>query len=182
MARSGELPGDSGGELCPLPRGSTWERQGRPTNASSGRSLSRLRRSPLVRKTGLARRSLRVLGRADQGTARSPLRKVSKKRQRLNRHRVAALEEAWGPKEAWRCKFFAFANDATISEHLARSIRTSAGPCLGFVSAHEVLKRSRGGSITDPKNCTPLCAHHNVWVEDEPAYAEAIGLSVPSWA
>jgi hypothetical protein len=50
------------------------------------------------------------------------------------------------------------------------------GPCYGVVNAHEIVKRSQGGSITDPSNAVPLCDFHNGCVEDHPVTAHYLGL------
>jgi hypothetical protein len=77
---------------------------------------------------------------------------MSKKRQALNVERREALEKAWGPRP-WSCWL-------NISQGIGE-----VPWCYGEVNAHEIVKRSQGGSITDPSNMLPLCNFHNGWVE-----------------
>lgn len=44
-----------------------------------------------------------------------------------------------------------------------------------WCDAHELLKRSRGGSITDPANIVLLCRTCHEWTESEPLQALAEG-------
>ena len=101
---------------------------------------------------------------------RTPLRKVSKKRSRENRERARIFEVAWGPKEWWRC----------VLRDDPRAL-VDLGSCGGTVNAHEILKRSQGGSILDPENCVPLCNFHNRAVEDFPEKARKYGLVLSPW-
>lgn len=50
-----------------------------------------------------------------------------------------------------------------------------------WVDMHEVKKRSRGGSPTDPDNIKCLCRRHHEWTEAEPAEATRLGFLKPSW-
>lgn len=95
---------------------------------------------------------------------RSKINPVSKKRQRQNAERKAAMLEVFGPRERWKC--------ALRGRYLA---------CFGDVNGHELLKRSRGGSITDMNNVVLLCSAHNTWVEDYPEVANQIGYAKHSW-
>lgn len=52
-------------------------------------------------------------------------------------------------------------------------------PCYGPLTPHHVKKASAGGTYT-AANLVTACAHHNDWVEDHPAEAEALGL-VKRW-
>ena len=95
---------------------------------------------------------------------RTPINRVSKRRQRANTIRKRVLEDKFGPREGWKC--------ALAGQYLA---------CFGNLNGHELLKRSRGGSITDPDNIEILCDGHNVWVEDHPTLAHEIGMAKHSW-
>lgn len=58
-----------------------------------------------------------------------------------------------------------------------------ASKCLGRGSEmHEKLKRSRGGSITDPENIVYVCRCCHMFTEEFPYLATQVGLLVPSWA
>lgn len=50
------------------------------------------------------------------------------------------------------------------------------------VDVHEILRRSRGGSITDPRNCLTACRPCHEWVTVHDREACCLGLSLPSWA
>jgi hypothetical protein len=119
------------------------------------------------------RRSSRAL-RGGGFVKRTPLRPVSKKRQKVNVERRRVQEQAWGPQDEWRCWF----RDRPASMSLA-------GPCAGGVWGHEILKRSRAGStdanLLDIDNQVPLCNLHNSWVEDHPDKAHWLGLSRHAW-
>lgn len=96
---------------------------------------------------------------------RSPLRPVSKKRAKANVERRKVLIEKYGLPDTWSCELQAI-------------IGTT---CAGAIHGHELLKRSRGGSITDPDNIMLACDFHNGWVEDFPSLASELGLSKHSW-
>lgn len=104
---------------------------------------------------------------------RSRIRPVSDKRKALNAERKILMEEKFGPREEWRCSFADFGG-----ENLAFVALWTHG---GAVNGHEILKRSRGGSITDMENVVLLCDVHNSWVEDNPALATRMGLAAHSW-
>ncbi len=91
---------------------------------------------------------------------RSRLNPMSKKRQALNVERREALEKAWGPRP-WSCYLTAKQGIMAIFDNHVEVIPD----CYGEVNAHEIVKRSQGGSITDPSNMVPLCNFHNGWVE-----------------
>lgn len=105
---------------------------------------------------------------------RPPLRKVSKRRARVNRERAKILEQHFGPREGWRC----WIKDRPAAVAIA-------GTCSGFVSAHEILKRSRAGStdanLLDVKGQELLCSKHQTWVEDHPIEANKLGLAKHAW-
>jgi 5-methylcytosine-specific restriction endonuclease McrA len=48
-------------------------------------------------------------------------------------------------------------------------------------TVHELLKRSRGGSITDRDNCITACTFCNGAVEDYPIEAHLRGFAKHSW-
>lgn len=95
---------------------------------------------------------------------RSPIRKISAKRRKKNALRQFAMTETFGPREIWKCQL--------RGKYLA---------CFGDINGHELLKRSRGGSITDMSNVVLLCNAHNSWVEDYPELAYDLGLAKHSW-
>jgi len=96
---------------------------------------------------------------------RSPLRPVSKKRAKANVQRRKVLIEKYGLPDTWRCE-------------LGPIIGT---PCFGPIHGHELLKRSRGGDISDTDNILLACSLHNGWVEDYPEEAYELGLAIHSW-
>jgi hypothetical protein len=96
---------------------------------------------------------------------RTPINKVSKKRQRENAQRRKVLIEKYGLPDTWRCELGSIIGSA----------------CHGPIHGHELLKRSRGGSITNPDNIMLACDYHNGWVELYPSIAEQLHLSRHSW-
>lgn len=80
------------------------------------------------------------------------------------------LEENFGPRDTWQC---------WVKHRPA--LMVMMGGCYGAVNGHEILKRSQGGSITDPRNILLLCSRHNSWVEDYPEDAHRLGLMIHEW-
>jgi hypothetical protein len=80
------------------------------------------------------------------------------------------MDENFGPREERICWF---------REHPQAML--VAGPCLGPVDGHEILKRSRAGrsaeNLLDPKGIRPLCSKHNSFIEDKPRLANELGLA-----
>lgn len=95
---------------------------------------------------------------------RKPLRRVSKKRARENRQRRANLHQAYGQHP--RCQ---------LCEPLrAHGIVTG---CNGWADdGDEIVRRSAGGSITDPENVRPVGRLCHRWVTEHPDDARAWGL------
>ncbi len=54
-------------------------------------------------------------------------------------------------------------------------------PTQRVLEPHEPLKRSRGGSTTDPDAIQMLCSPCHRWTEEEPRLATEAGLLIPSW-
>ena len=53
--------------------------------------------------------------------------------------------------------------------------------CTGnWTDMHEILKRSAGGSATDPNNILCICRECHQWIEANPAKAMELGLSESS--
>ena len=123
------------------------------------------RRTPLARSTTPIKRSTKPI-------KRSRLRPISSRRRQVNAERAGLMEAWFGPREGWRCWF-------TLHPVVA------AGGCYGPCSGHERLKRSRAGStdvnLLDMEHIVVLCARHQVWVEDSPKLAHALGLADHSW-
>lgn len=57
-----------------------------------------------------------------------------------------------------------------------RTYRSFAGCTVASVDVHEVLARSAGGSILDPKNVLALCRSCHEWIGNNPAAAHRIRL------
>jgi hypothetical protein len=98
-----------------------------------------------------------------QRTRRS-LPAVSAKRQKENRIRCTETMPLVRERDGNRCQ-------------LQEGFGT---PCFGALHGHELLKRSRGGSITDPAGIVLACDRHNDDVERYPLLAEGLGYSAPS--
>jgi hypothetical protein len=101
---------------------------------------------------------------------RARLNPMSKRRERENTERRVMLEREFGPRDTWRC----WVRHRPI-------LALMMGGCYGDVNGHEIVKRSQGGSIVDPKNILLLCARHNSWVEDYPEDAHKLGLMKHNW-
>lgn len=104
--------------------------------------------------------------------------------------RSAPLERSTGPARRTKLspvskkrKAETGARRATVAAVVARdggcvaAFRGAPGACIGPLTAHEVVKRSQGGSHLDPTNCLALCWFHNGWVEDHPRAARELGLT-----
>jgi len=100
------------------------------------------------------------------------MKRVSDKRKIENAQRKVLMLERFGPREEWKCSMNGI---WTIAQGV------QVGKCHGAVNGHELLKRSRGGSIIDMDNVTLLCDGHNSWVEDHPIEAHRLGLAFHSW-
>lgn len=93
-----------------------------------------------------------------------PLRRVSKKRAKENRERRRALHDAYGQHP--RC--------ALCEPLRAHGIATG---CTGWADdGDEIVRRSAGGSITDPANVRPVGRRCHRWITEHPAEARAWGL------
>jgi hypothetical protein len=90
------------------------------------------------------------------------------------------MEEKFGPRYEWECSFFFRQNPDSYDEVTQKAIN-KAGRCYGDINGHEILKRSRGGSITIMENVVLLCNWHNSWVENHPYAANQLGLANHSW-
>ena len=99
---------------------------------------------------------------------RSRIKPRSDKRTAENAERARLMEEKFGPRGEWRCQFPAIDNGFGFG-------------CFGDVNGHEILKRSRGGSITDMDNVVLACQYHNDWVEENPIKAHDLGLAQHNW-
>lgn len=103
---------------------------------------------------------------------KKPISPVSNKRVAENRERdrirFDVIERSRGRCEA--------------SAVIARVDPVAASNCLGRGSEmHELKKRSRGGSITDPANIVWICRPCHEWTEAEPETALRVGLLKASW-
>lgn len=93
--------------------------------------------------------------------ARTALKPVSKKRSALTKPRKD-------------CREFVFKRAGGCCE------ATSALPliCTGAAEqVHEILARSQGGSITDPKNCLAVCGCCHTWITSNMNEARKLGLA-----
>lgn len=100
------------------------------------------------------------LNRKTRLTAKKGLAPQSDKRRDENKVR-AALREQLLKERGPRCEY--------------------PGCTRRWVDMHEVKKRSRGGSITDPDNIKLLCRPHHEWTESHPAEAQEQGFLRHSW-
>jgi len=113
-----------------------------------------LRRGSGLEPSGIPERRVRI-------------RPVSPKRARENRERKAMIAQTFGGERPLCAVWGAM----------------QPGWCGRWADdAHEPLSRARGGSITDPANCVPLCRPcHTLITDQEPQWAYDLGLLVHSW-
>ena len=99
------------------------------------------------------------------GPARSGrLRPVSAKRRRENVERRRVLHDTYGPNPAcWACPILAGAGIATGCDGRADD-------------GHELLRRSKGGSIVDLENVRPVGRACHRWITEHPTEARRLGL------
>lgn len=106
---------------------------------------------------------------------RKPIRRVSKRRARINRQRALLMLEYFGPRP-WKCYLHGI---WTIA------LGVDVGNCHGRVDGHEILKRTRAGStdenLLDMGGIRLLCSFHNGWCEDHPIEANKLGLADHAW-
>lgn len=95
---------------------------------------------------------------------RTPIKPMSAKRRRENRQRRKALHDAYGENPL--C--------ALCQPLQAHGITTG---CNGWADdGDEILRRSAGGSITDPDNVRPVGRECHRWLTEHPAAAREWGL------
>lgn len=104
------------------------------------------------------------------------MRAVSDKRKSENLERLRLMIEKFGLPSTWHCQF-----ERYRCLHPIVKVQKQDRECWGVVSGHEILKRSRGGSIIDMSNVVLLCTYHNGWVEDHPYAANQLGLALHNW-
>jgi hypothetical protein len=120
-----------------------------------------MKRTPLQRKTPLKRSSLDS---SSEVKRKTPLRQMSKKRQKEQRERRKFVADVLESRP--RCQAGA----------LIRGVMR-AHPChVWSVDVHEPLTRARGGSILDPDNAVALCRSCHDWIHTHPAEATYLGL------
>ncbi len=120
-----------------------------------------MKRSPMPQRTQPIRRVVSMRPSADD-RRRGWLRAVSVKRQTVNRERRKVIE--------------------TLLAERGPVCEARLDGCDGWaVDCHELLRRSQGGSLTDPANLLLLCRTHHDWITTHPAEAVALGLSRWSW-
>lgn len=104
---------------------------------------------------------------------KASLRRVSDKRAAENRARATAMRIV-AKRSGGRCEARAL---------IVQVDPAAASACTGRATdGHEKLKRSRGGSITDPRNIAHCCRSCHEWTEEFPELATEVGLLVPSWS
>lgn len=100
---------------------------------------------------------------------RSPIKSMSANRRRENRQRREAMVAAFGTHP--RC--------ALCAPLQAHGVVTG---CDGWATdADEILRRSAGGSITDPANVRPVGRACHRWATEHPAEMRAWGLELHAW-
>ena len=95
---------------------------------------------------------------------RTPLRRISKKRAKIQRQRAEMSSTELDHRP--RCE----AGGLLL-------ILGESDDCQGrSVELHEPLTRARGGSILDPDNTVAVCRNCHRWIHDNPRSATELGL------
>ena len=96
---------------------------------------------------------------------RTPLRRISKKRAKVQRQRARMVSEELELRPT--CEV----------GHIVWWRSDAPNICLGRSSElHEPLTRARGGSILDPDNTVAICRNCHRWIHDHPEAATELGL------
>ena len=112
------------------------------------------RRSPMRRSGG--------------GRRRSPVKPVSDRRREENLERRRLIEERWGR--------YPDCQAGTLLRSLPATVRVPR--CDGRAAdAHEILFRSRGGSITDTDGMVPVCRPCHTFITEHAELAATVGLA-----
>ena len=113
---------------------------------------------------------------------KTPLRSVSKKRQKLQGARRELVREQLAVRpqcEAGAQIYMWYRNNFgdTFAQEKKRTDR-----CQGRATdIHEPLTRARGGSIVDLDNTVAVCRRCHDWIHDNPNVATSLGLLQHSW-
>ena len=120
-----------------------------------------MKRSPMPQRTQPLQRVVSMRP-SDDARQRCWLRAASAKRQAVLRERRKVIE--------------------TLLVERGPECEARLDGCDGrAVDCHELLRRSQGGSLTDPENLLLLCRSCHRWVTEHPADAVAAGLARWSW-
>ncbi len=120
-----------------------------------------MKRSPMPQRTQPLHRVVSMRP-SDDARRRGWLRAASAKRQAVNRERREVIE-------------------ALLAERGPGCEARLVGCDGRAVDCHELLRRSQGGSLTDPSNLLLLCRSCHSWATEHPADAVTAGLSRWSW-
>jgi len=102
---------------------------------------------------------------------RTPLRRVSLKRQRLmQQRRVFVADQLARRPDCEAGPLIRTGNEAVAGYGATTPCRRRA------VDIHEPLTRARGGSILDPANTVAVCRTCHDWIHTHPVAATELGL------
>ncbi len=117
---------------------------------------------------------------------KTPLRPVSKKRQRVQAQRRELVRNEleyrqWCEAGSHITRYLLAQLTETQKRIFETSIKTNRDTarlvCDGrAVDIHEPLTRARGGSILDPQNTMAVCRSCHTWIHDNPENATKLGL------
>ena len=125
---------------------------------------------------------LRPMKRSGPIQRKTPLRKVSKKRQKVQGQRRKLVQEQLAARprcEAGEPIYMWYANNfgTAYAQEKRRTDR-----CQGRASdIHEPLQRSAGGSILDVNNTIAVCRRCHDWIHQPPDVSKSLGLLRNSW-
>ena len=128
------------------------------------------------------RRTGRTMIRSGPIQRKTPLRSVSKKRQKIQGQRRNLVREQLAVRPFCEAgeRIYVWQVDHYGQAHARASQRTDA--CQQRATdIHEPLQRSAGGSILDVDNTIAVCRRCHDWIHGHPDVSKSLGLLRNSW-
>ena len=113
---------------------------------------------------------------------KTPLRKVSKKRQKIQGQRRNLVREQLAVRPFCEAgeSIYAWQQNTYGTAYAQEKRRTDR--CQGRATdIHEPLQRSAGGSILDVDNTIAVCRRCHDWIHGHPDVSKSLGLLRNSW-
>lgn len=120
---------------------------------------------------------------------KTPMRKVSRRRQRTAPRRRRFVQEILASRPVCEAVERARSGHVCIvggrmgaRQRAADAVQQLVSGCDGrAVDVHELKRRSQGGDILDVDNVLAVCRSCHEWIGAHPYLATALGLSKPSY-